>query len=248
MTGVQTCALPIFIYYVFKTIGGSEFFNFVLKRFQALMRNRTIEAYHEFFCLFEEKLPNEVDELATYFRYWYKFESFDYFKNIPTNDLNISFTNTLNMMATWSKELNSSVTLIHDQSSNMSKYRELWDLIMSPNNEAVKIGYDIRTIDFPLKIQNTIFEESKNWAGLQLVDILAGAVTYVFKKQIENEMDGYSTEVFDLIKNRLGYHLIIPNSAVTPEELGAIGENYADPNNYLGKMVSEYYKSRNQNT
>jgi len=241
-------ALSNSIYYSFKLIGGNDFFNSVLERFQILMRNRTLKSYHKFFSLFHGNLPKEVDEIAVYFRYWYKYETFDFFKKIPENDLNISFTNTLNMMATWSKELKSNVTLIHDRSSNMSKYSELWDLIMSPSNDAIKVGYDIRTIDFPLKIKRTRFEDSKNWAGLQLADILAGAVNYVFKKQVENEMDDYAKEVFDLIKNGFGYHLIVPNSAVTPEELGTIGKKFMDPNNYLGKIVSKYYQTRNKYT
>lgn len=237
-------ALSNYIYFTFKQYANSGFFNSVLKLFQKLMRKRDLESYHQFFSLFYNNLPKEVAEIAIYFKYWYEFESLKSIKTIPENDLNISFTNTLYMMALWSKDLKYNVNLIHDSSSNMSKYKELWDLILCPDNDSAKIGYDIRTIEFPLKISKTLFENSINWTGLQLADILAGAVNYMFKRWIENDMDEYADEIFNLIKDGIHFHSIVPEYSFTPEELGTIGKKYIDPNNYLGKMVSKYFESK----
>ncbi len=226
------------LYYMYKTHLSQNKYEEILKNFQQMMRERTLESYESFFNLFNNK-PS--DELNDFFKFWYLKKSPEDVWSIPKNNLNIAFTCTFKMVADWSKIFKNQHSLIHDNSSNMSKDKKLWDYLVGVDTPPAIVGYDTRTMQLPIQLKETTFSESKEWAGLQLVDILAGSINHVFKWLNNNIADTfYPKEIYNIVKDTFNWHLIIPTPKVTPEELGTVGQNYENPNDYFGKLHSDY--------
>lgn len=229
------------IYYMYQSHLSDNDFDKMLKNFQLMMRERTKISYERFFNSFNYSISDKLNELNDIFKYWYIKKKPENVWSIPKNNLNIAFTCTLKMIADWSDLSKQQHTLIHDDSSNMSKEKKLWEYLVGSTIPSAIVGYDTRTMKFPLQLKETYFCNSKDWAGLQLADILAGSINHVFKWIYNKDLDEfYPKEVFEIVNNTFNMHLIVPSQNVTPEELGTVGPNYEDPNKFFGQLHTEY--------
>lgn len=90
----------------------------------------------------------------------------------------------------------------------------------------------------PIAVSTTSFESSENWVGLQLADVLAGsfarAADWYFGGQ--DSSDSYGRDLISLF-GEVPVNPLLPSTAVTPEELGTIGKNAVDPNEYFAKIL-----------
>jgi hypothetical protein len=231
------------LYYMYKTHLSKIEFEDILRNFQIMMRERTTVSYENFFKIFNNTFSNELDELNDFFKLWYLKKSPEDIFSFPKNNLNIAFTCAFKMVADWSKISKKQHSLIHDNSSNMSKEKKLWDYLVGTDIPSSVVGYDTRIMKLPIQLKETSFVDSKDWSGLQLADILAGSINYVFKwlEDIVPE-SSYPKEVHNIVKDTFNWHLIIPTPKVTPEELGTVGPNYENPNDFFGKLHTEYKK------
>ena len=61
------------------------------------------------------------------------------------------------MMHEWKEEIpeNENIILIHDRSSNMSKEKDFWDILVSPDVQPKLVGYGRRMMSYPLRIERT---------------------------------------------------------------------------------------------
>ncbi len=156
------------------------------------------------------------------------------------DDLEICLSFALCLMASWGSQLGEEILLIHDASSEMSKNRDLWDKIVSPNVPPAKVGWDRRTMEFPIRIRDTRFERSVDWAGLQLADVLAGAIAECLRSL--DQPSGERTDYVDQLWTNLGEwsceEHIWPEQRFSPDELDT-EKNFAnDPIQHMMELVS----------
>lgn len=240
-------ALTNVIYYTTPGIAGEGFFKEMIFRFQEMMRKRSKETYEQFFQLFlSDKLSPELDELFTSIKYSYFKKGFPLLNTIPLKSLDIAFSEALMLMSRWANDISGNIVLIHDESSAMAKERTLWDNLVSPDVPNITLGYDRRTWSFPLRIKKTDFMNSHNSAGLQLVDILAGAMARRMKyaNNKDDLDDKYTKKLIPLLPGSFDYHVIWPSTDITPQELGTIGNNAKDPLEYFNKIAKKQYHNK----
>lgn len=219
-------ALSNLIYYTFPVLGGEVFFQKLLRNFQNMIRFRTEQSYKAFFePLFCQEYPQELDELLVLFRESHN--KFGYNLLSTLDNLDIAFSSTLSLMSHWRQDLDDDIILIHDNSSAMAKQKKIWDAIVDPNVPPIVVGYDRRQTQFPIRVVKTCSEDSKNWDGLQLVDILAGAYTRCIKWLSEGKQsdDKFGMSLAEIMSDSFYGDPIFPQFLFTPEELGIVGIN-----------------------
>ncbi|MDX9872964.1 MAG: DUF3800 domain-containing protein [Clostridia bacterium] len=234
-------AMANLFFYTFPVFGGKEFFERFLQSFQNMVRNKTRETYRDFFKpLFTKKYRDELDDMLVFIRAININYGLSYLNIIPDNYLDLAFTSSLNIMAMWRASFTGELRIIHDASTNMSKQKNIWDAVMDPNLKPTMVGYDRRKMTFPIAVKETVFEKSEIDVGLQLADIIAGCTTYAINWLIggQNSSDDYGREIFNIIGD-LPAHTVWPEDKVTPAELGTIGDNAQDPNDYLARIIKE---------
>jgi hypothetical protein len=222
------------LFYTLPVFGGVDFFNTLLKNFQDMMRSRTEESYHAFFePIFQQEYSQDLDELLDFFKMSYiKFG----YELLETKDhLDIAVSLTLVLMSSWRQTLDDDIVLIHDNSSAMSKERKIWDVIVDPNLPAIEVGYDRRKIQFPIRVIRTCPEDSKKWAGLQLVDILAGAFTRCARwlSEGQNTDDEFGKNLTEVMGESFSCFPIAPEGKFTPDQLGTTESNAFPPHDHL---------------
>ena len=214
--------------------------------FQEMIRARTMASYDRFFKpLFETEFPEILDEFlsllkAFHIRYGYRF-----LETLPEKALDIAFSDALTLMNEWKTSIPEAenIVLIHDRSSNMATEKDFWDKLVSPTAPSKLVGFDRRKMSYPLRIERTEFGNSKDLMGLQIADILAGAITRYFKWIIngKSENDKYGKELSVNMPESFGGHMIWPSPEVTPNELGTTGSDADDPIEYVYKIRKELY-------
>ena len=232
------------LFYLIRSLASEEFFNDMLHNFQEMIRIRTIESYDKFFKpLFTYNFPKELDEFLSIIKIYHLRLGFSELQTLPKNALDIALSEALILMNNWKISIpeNDNIILIHDRSSNMSKEKEFWDRLVSPDSEAKIVGYDRRKMSYPIRIERTEFENSKEFVGLQIADVLAGAISRYFKWIIDGKdtNDEYGKNLALNMPLSFGGHMIWPSPHVTPQELGTIGTDADDPIEYVANIQKE---------
>ena len=239
-------ALNNLLFYTLPALGGEDFFQKLLKDFQDMIRSK-MASYEAFFKpLLTQRYSQDIDELLDFFRVsHYRFGD-ELLKDelLKTEaPLDITVSSILLLMNSWQKDINENIILIHDKNSAMAKAREMWDALVDPSLPSVEVGYDRRKTIFPIRVAQTYPEDSKSWAGLQLVDILAGAFTHSARwlNKDNNADDDFGESLTKIINESFSVNQIIPELKFTPEQLGTTGGNAVDPNDYVASILSQKY-------
>ena len=143
-------------------------------------------------------------------------------------------------MAEWRKETDEDFNLIHDMSSPMVKETKFWEALTDKSMEPTTIGYGPKTMQFPIGVAKTSFEDSLAWARLQLADVLAGSVARSLTTQMLGKTDPYVSLVAATTLN-------LPASVSVPGTLEDWPEtpgNYAPPADALEFIGDIYAKTR----
>lgn len=233
------------LYIQARRVAGDKFLKNMLQSFQIMMRERTIISYENFFKpLFENEFDEELEEFLFAIKMFHIRNGPKRLAGIPKDSLEIAFAEAFNLVANWSKTIEGNFSLVHDKSSNMAKNKKAWDTVLHPNVPEKTVGYDRRKMFFPIRAEKTNFESSKDFAGLQLVDILAGAMARCLKWKIqgETENDEYAKELASFLPESFGGHTIWPSSNVTPEDLGTIGPKADDAIQHFIDLTKDIYK------
>jgi hypothetical protein len=232
-------ALVNLLFYTLPVSAGKSLFSDLLITFQDMMRTRTEASYQKFFGLvLAERDSDNLNELLNFFRIsHFKFG----YELLETADhLDISVSLTIALMSLWRKDVKDDLFLIHDRSSAMSKQKKIWDAIVDSQLVPVEIGYDRRKMQFPIRVVKTSSGDSKQWAGLQLVDILAGAFTTSARWLLDgrNNDDHFGRELTELM-DQFACFPIVPELKFTPEQLETTEENAVPPLDYLVNLFMQ---------
>lgn len=218
-----------------------------LKSFQGFARAPTADSCRTFFSplaigyeIYEDMQDILAPFLAAYARYGAEVARW-----IPSRALDLSLTTALPLMIEWRRECGEAepVELIHDRSSNMSKQANVWQFLTSNDRKP----YDDGRARYPVSLDSTAFEDSKAWAGLQLTDVLAGAITSALQWAIagRDPKDTYGRDLMTALEriDSSRILLMVPSSAVTPDDLGMRG---VDVNRSLEYLIGEIVASKNR--
>jgi hypothetical protein len=230
------------LYHIIPSLAGDEFFLEMIHNFQKMMRDRTPEAYERFFRLFFDRdLPRVVAENTIFIKGSHIRHGMAAILSIPQDALDIAFAEAFNLVAGWAEETEGELVIIHDQSSNMARSKHLWDRVVNPDVPARVVGKDRRLMRFPLRVARTELANSKEHSGLQIVDILAGAMTRCLKWFISGRdpTEEYAAELATFLPEAFGGHMLWPSLKVTPEELGTTGPNADDAIEHFVKLTKD---------
>ena len=213
----------------------------LLDAFQDWIRHRTPEAYERFYKPMFSTEGKLVELLAPAMAVHHRFGDV-YFEDVPQKralDVSSRSRRCADLdVVTVAEGLYHSK--LHDESSNMAKQRDIWDAIVSPTAPSKLVGYDSRKAQFPLDVAATDLGRSIDSAGLQLADVLAGAVAY-WAEAVANgtvSSDEYANILDQILKDYLPRsHVVWPSKDVTPTALGTVGENAADPIEFMGGLI-----------
>lgn len=220
-------------------VTSNTFFRELLFLFQQMMRFRTQENYNKFFRLaFQRHEVSTGNELMAFIQRAHNEIGPSILESSPDNALDLAVTLALLIMGTWRKEIKDDIVLVHDASSDMAKQKYIWDAITSPNMPEKVVGWDRRTMSFPIRIEKTILENSKNCVSLQLADVIAGAFARSAKWYLgkQDPLDDYGKTITGLI-GEIPILSMLPGTGVTPSELGTTGSNYENPHIFIGKII-----------
>ena len=106
---------------------------------------------------------------------------------------------------------------------------------MDMTREKVKVGYDRRKYELPLKGRSLEFENSENHPQLQVADIVASSVSY-WAKHYTSDMkkDYFFHELEKLDLNRLISQHIWPTKDMSPEKMGTVYDGGTHPADHAG--------------
>lgn len=162
-------------------------------------------------------------------------------ERIESANLEFAFTLAISVMHSWKKKVGMGMTLIHDATSAMSRQKRYWDALMSEEAPADVIGYDRRTMEFPIGISETRFEPSEDQIGIQIADVLAGAVSECMSSRLvpEEQYSPFVRGLWDCLEGWNIAHHIWPEDKFTPEELGTTGAVKSDGIAYMNRVLRQ---------
>ncbi|MCA3013836.1 MAG: DUF3800 domain-containing protein [Myxococcaceae bacterium] len=203
----------------------------LLRRFQKLIREKSADAYVSLFRFLAEeqrKAPAEIGELLSLIGTFDHVYGSRALEEVQGFSLTFGVSAALELMASWRAVTPGEMVLVHDRSSEMRKASELWSLVVDPSVAPAVVGYDRRKTQFPIAVKETRFEDSKSFAGLQLADVFAGAMTY-WARFASDPAHEYGKALREVVPMEFICDGLVPSDAVTPEELGTDSVNAGDP-------------------
>ena len=234
-------ALANMLYYLLVACESSAYRSALLTRFEGMMRYGSRIRYDEFFDYIEQPVASrELDRALDLVRATRRFLVAEDVLRIGPEALDVSFTTALNLMAEWRKETDQDFNLVHDMSSPMVKETKLWEALTDKSLGPETIGYGPKTMEFPIGVAKTIFENSSSWVGLQLADVLAGSVARSLTARKRGETDPYVNLISEAALN-LRASSSMPG---TPADWPRMPANYKPPSDALEFIGELYAKTR----
>ena len=233
------------LFFAVLQVEGATVLDQLLKRFQDVIRMRTDEALAEFgrFLAVRHDV-SVIDETLDMIRASFAQLQEDDITTLPPRALDLSFTVALSAIYVWRQAGFTDIDVVHDESTNMSRQKALWDCILSPEAPASRIGYGAAEgqTQFPIGVRSTTFERSSKSAALQLADVLAGAVARWSRWVVRgaSPSDAYATALDGLFTTHGDAFvklLIWPTGEVDRKEATPAGVQ--DPLEYLTQRVRE---------
>lgn len=227
------------IYCCFRGFNAMDFYYEMLRNFQELTINPSERAYDIFFKhIFENELRDELDKLLALVKGAHLYLNRD-LSLISKSELDVYMSSSLLLMAKWRNQIDGSINLFHDENKDMSTRADIWTALTSPDNPPQTLGYDSRTMKFPIAIDKTEFLSSNNSIGIQLADVVSGAYTY-YAKWVNRKKPGndeYGCLLNEIFSN---YEVLglFPSMETDPEKLNTAGKKKGDFFDYFATNIT----------
>lgn len=211
----------------------------LLELFQKMMRTLDFSDFEEFAGeLFRQQFDDdEIEEFLALFRAGI-LEVGPSILMDPSKTLDLAFTLAFTLASLWRRDIPAAegVRFVHDESSIMAYNKDTWDAAVDASVPKQEIGYDTRTHVFPIAVNETIAEDSKNSVGIQLADVVSGATAAMGRALMRDEHDRtkYENELIEIVNSDAIYkYAVWPSNNVTPEALGTVGPNAAPMDDFI---------------
>jgi hypothetical protein len=162
----------------------------------------------------------------------------DHFEQVPSDATDLAFVAALHLMGWWRTETTDEIHVVHDATANMSRRKDIWDALTDRDLAPYRppSGGSGMVVTYPIAVASTSFASSEGHAGLQLADVLAGALGCIPDIRLGGERAEYAKGVLERISG-LAIHPIMPSSDITPEAMGTLGR---DANKSLDYLTEQY--------
>lgn len=195
----------------------------ILLSFQEMIRERDGLHLRRFRRALRAPLADaELDEVLDYMRKALWHLGPEVLEIAADRPLDLGVTGALRSVAIWRQRRPGPLVLIHDASTAFAKERHIWDVLVDPSFAPPG------SPEYPIGLNGTRLESSKEWCGLQLADVLAGSAARWARWRIEGQKpeDSYGQQLHEVLRGaEFTVSDIWPSTKVTPEELGTVGRN-----------------------
>lgn len=174
---------------IFAECGQAAFFKY-LRSFQDMMLGTDVQSYNKFWnsmravnCPEGSVSRRTVDNLVASESLLGGRTYRDSLRALPLDPMDIVLTMEQLAIHHWSKlAADDRITYVHDAASEFAGMAWLWDKITSHANESDEFKIGDRRYDFPLKVVETKFVDSKNHPAIQICDVIASSLAEITKK------------------------------------------------------------------
>ncbi|BDQ35121.1 DUF3800 domain-containing protein [Pseudodesulfovibrio portus] len=229
-------------FYGFPAFIGTDDFSHFLNVTNKMFRQREEADYNDFISLLEVHRNSELSSHINEMLMWDQQEGHQGILTLPSKALDDTISMELQLMNMWATtSTDKSFELTHDQSGMIAAHKDVWGILTSPDIAETVVGRDSRLMYFPLRVKETKLGDSKNWVGLQLVDLIAGAVTRVANWYAKGQPeDNYAESLNDIIdfNDTSIFSGLWPSTNVTPESLNAEGGLVRDPIEFMVNLLA----------
>ena len=198
-----------------------------LALFTRVVRERTTILFHQW-RKSAELIYSHVEYaepgLASYFAPIISMDNADEFLGLLTGDELDPLIPAYHALAgIWGKSLGGRYELFADESKVLAKERDRLLALADPSLKPVRVGYDRRKIEFPLKVADIITVDSITQRQIQFADILAGAIANAAKARVKAPLKTgtFERNVFEAcFAKGVIFDSVWPNHEVDPTALG----------------------------
>jgi hypothetical protein len=160
--------------------------------------------------------------------------------SLPPSPLDISLPLAIQNCLAWREEGWTRFVVEHDRSSGMAKNKMIWDALLSPDAPPAAVGWGHRSFQYPIGVLETRFVESRDSAGVQLADLIAGATARWARWLAagKSSSDAYGVKLDKVLLPRLEkfvWNTIWPVQNVTGWPAAQPG--VVDPNEYAASVL-----------
>jgi hypothetical protein len=96
------------------------------------------------------------------------------------------------LCAQWGEELGCPFEVIHDESSVIQRWKPLLERLMRPNEVPLRVGYDQRQFELPLRATGIRLVDSESSLPVQIADLLAGATAHLTRAKSSGAEDSFA--------------------------------------------------------
>jgi hypothetical protein len=156
--------------------------------------------------------------------------------------LDITLRSAYALTKNWRRDMTDEIILIHDASSRMAEVFPLWQTFIHPHPPPALLQFNINKASNSIGVAETHLLNSKDWVGLQLADILAGATTSWIKwgESGANPADEYGIELNTIMQSFSKFALWPPTNPTLDdfEKLGMTEEEAQLQDQYIEKLAA----------
>ena len=160
------------------------------------------------------------------------------FDELLPGALDMSLGAAVQLLAAWRTETGRQLRVVHDRTANMSRHKDVLDALTSATIDArVETSSSGMTLTYPVDARIT-FEPSDSNVGLQLTDVLAGAIGCSLDLRRDDEE---RAKYADAILHRMGaidLHAVMPHRDTSPEAMGTKGVDFNSVVEHMAAQVT----------
>ncbi|MBI1178715.1 hypothetical protein GC207_14880 [bacterium] len=178
----------------------------------------------------------------------------EFFAMLSDDELDPLLTSYHFMANHWGSTIGDRFEIIADESKVLAKEKERLLKLSDPNLKETRVGYDRRTIEYPLKVADIMAVDSKAHRQVQCADILAGAIACACKVRVKGPLvEG--TFAHDVLRVCFDKGLVVdglwPSQLIDPSALGTDtepGKGDIDAATYNAMILQGHPVTRNRET
>ncbi|OHX36315.1 hypothetical protein BJL95_11105 [Methylomonas sp. LWB] len=222
---------------------GEQKFNDFLTNFVEMVRNKSSESKRKFFDVANVLYHNCTDGkyksmLAPYI---YAERFIDDILNGIDNKYHIdpAIFSFFCHLTEWGKQLDEAPIVIYDESKPIKASQPIFMKMMDSSIPPKEVGYGQRKFMVPLNIKELHSGNSKQYAALQVADLMAGATRYYYSAFFRNTNDQFADKLKDAGIERFLFGAIAPQDLehLTSDDL-ITSDNDINPADYMTKFCS----------
>lgn len=146
----------------------------------------------------------------------------------------------------WSQESSTRFTVVADHSVTLERNQQVFLNYSDPAGKPVVADYYGEKIEYPLKIANFEFVDSRTEPSVRLADLLSGIAADAVAPMVRMEkQSGYQRMLIErIIDQKLVLNALWPSPDVTPESLNAEAATDVNPATIAADFLKSVHRSR----